>query len=197
MDGVVTIEQVSNRIWSIPNAISALRLLLVPVFAVLVFTGNDVWALIVVTFSSFSDWLDGFLARRMNQITKLGQALDPIADRCFIFVTILALTIRGVLPWWLLIVVALRDLVMLALVWVIAKKGHQPMAVTNVGKAATLCLLVAFPLFIFSGIPEITGLYESVSSALAWVFAMLGALLYWASAVQYMTRGKTLLVDNN
>ena len=197
MDGVVTIEQVSNRIWTIPNAISALRLLLVPVFAVLMFTGNDVWALIVVTSSSFSDWLDGFLARRMNQITKLGQALDPIADRCFIFVTILALTIRGVLPWWLLIVVALRDLVMLALVWVIAKKGHKPMAVTYVGKAATLCLLVAFPLFIFSGIPEITGLYESVSSVLAWIFAILGALLYWGSALQYLTRGKTLLVDNN
>lgn len=196
-DGVVIIEQVSNRIWTIPNAISGLRLLLVPVFAVLVFTGYDVWALIVVTFSSISDWADGFIARRLNQVTKLGQALDPIADRCFIFVTILALTVRGVLPWWLLILVALRDVVMLILVSVIAKRGHQPMAVTIVGKAATLCLLVAFPLFIFSGIPEVTGMVEMVSKNTAWVFAVLGVILYWASAGQYLVRGRALLTTGD
>lgn len=192
-DGVVSIEQVSNRIWTIPNAISALRLLLVPVFAVLVFTHHDVWALIVVTISSISDWADGFIARKLDQVTKLGQSLDPIADRCFIFVTMLALTVRDVLPVWILIVVLARDLVMLVLVSAIAKKGHKPMAVTLVGKAATLCLFVAFPLFIFAGIGEVTGALEAIAKSSAWVFAVLGAVLYWASAVQYLIRGRVLL----
>ena len=190
---MVTIEQVSNRIWTIPNAISALRLLLVPVFAYLVFNNHDVWALIVVFISSVSDWADGFIARKLNQVSKLGQSLDPIADRCFILVTILALTVRGVLPLWVLILVVARDLVMLVLVSTIAKRGHEPMAVTLVGKAATLCLLVAFPLFILAGITEVTGALETVSRNTAWVFALLGVALYWGSAGQYLARGMKLL----
>lgn len=193
---MVTIEQVSSRIWTIPNAISALRLALVPVFAVLVFTHHDVWALVVVTISSISDWADGFIARKLNQVTKLGQALDPIADRCFIFVTILALTVRDVLPIGILIIVVARDLIMLVLVSMIARKGHKPMAVTLVGKAATLCLFVAFPLFIFAGIAEVSGVLETVARSAAWVFAVLGAVLYWASAVQYLIRGRALLATS-
>lgn len=188
-----TIERASNAILTIPNVISALRLILIPVFAVLVASGHDVWALIVVAVSSISDWADGYIARRFNQVSELGKSLDPIADRCFILVTLIALVVRDVVPLWLLVLVLARDLVMLILVSLIARSGHKPMAVTYVGKAATLFLLVAFPLFILSVITRIPDGLSSVAAGVAWVCAVIGVVLYWASAIQYLTRGSRIL----
>ncbi|WP_230197510.1 CDP-alcohol phosphatidyltransferase family protein [Timonella senegalensis] len=188
-----TIEGASNAILTIPNVISSFRLLLIPVFAVLVGTGHDVWALIVVAISSLSDWADGFIARKFNQVSELGKTLDPIADRCFILVTLIALVARDVVPLWLLGLVFVRDLIMLILVSLIAKKGHKPMAVTYVGKGATLFLLLAFPLFIFSMITSIPQAFSEGVYQAAWVCAVIGVVLYWASAFQYLSKGSRLL----
>src|SRR5690606_24934199 len=94
-------QTVSSRVLTIPNLLSMFRLVMVPVFLVLVIGGNDVLALIVLVVASATDFLDGVLARRLGQITRLGQLLDPAADRLFIFATLIGLAARDIVPWWL------------------------------------------------------------------------------------------------
>lgn len=177
---------------TVPNAISAVRLLLIPVFAVLVLTHHDLAALIVVAVSSVSDWADGFIARKFDQVSELGKSLDPIADRCFILVALVTLVIRGEVDLWFLGLVFVRDLLLVILVSAVARSGAKPMAVTYIGKAATLCILVALPLFILAAL---LGSHD-VSSAVrtfAWLFALPGVVLYWISALQYLRRGIPLI----
>jgi cardiolipin synthase len=171
------------------------------VSAVLASLEHDLAALIVVAVSSISDWADGYIARRFNQVSELGKSLDPIADRCFILVTFVVLVVREEIPIWLLLLVVGRDLVMAILVSLVARSGHRPMAVTYVGKAATLCLLVAMPLFLLATLTADASTFSDVARVLAWIFALIGVVLYWASAIQYLRRGVTLLrvrpeVDN-
>ncbi len=173
-----------------------MRLALIPVFAILVATNHDGWALFVVAFSSLSDWADGFIARKFNQVSELGKSLDPIADRCFIFVTLVVLVVRDIVPLWLLGLVFLRDVVMLILVSLIARRGHKPMAVTFVGKAATLCLLVAFPLYLVSGLSIVSPSVAQIVTVVAWCFAIAGVILYWASCLQYLAQGRQLLTGS-
>lgn len=114
---------VSTRILTVPNAISFVRLLLVPVFAVLIATGQDGWAVLVLGVSGASDWLDGVLARRLGQVTRLGQLLDPAADRLFIAVTLVGLVWRGVVPLWLLVVILAREVVLGVMLIVLGRAG--------------------------------------------------------------------------
>jgi cardiolipin synthase len=109
--------------------------------------------------------------------------------------------VREEIPIWLLLLVVGRDLVMAILVSLVARSGHRPMAVTYVGKAATLCLLVAMPLFLLATLTADASTFSDVARVLAWIFALIGVVLYWASAIQYLRRGVTLLrvrpeVDN-
>ncbi len=199
--GVEAVVKLTKEDLTIPNLISAFRLLLIPVFAVLASLEHDLAALIVVAVSSISDWADGYIARRFNQVSELGKSLDPIADRCFILVTFVVLVVREEIPIWLLLLVVGRDLVMAILVSLVARSGHRPMAVTYVGKAATLCLLVAMPLFLLATLTADASTFSDVARVLAWIFALIGGVLYWASAIQYLRRGVTLLrvrpeVDN-
>ena len=112
----------STRVLTVPNLISLMRLLLVPVFAVLLVQHRDGWALVVLAVSGASDWLDGVVARRWNQVSRLGQLLDPAADRLFILVTIVTLAWRGVVPWWLVVVLVFRDV----LLGVVQLAGDHP-----------------------------------------------------------------------
>ena len=93
--------QVSTRIFTIPNLLSLFRLLLIPVFLVLLVSGQYIWALVVLVASSLTDFVDGYVARHFNQITRVGQLLDPAADRLFIFSTLIGLAWTGFIPWWL------------------------------------------------------------------------------------------------
>lgn len=186
-------QRISSTNFTIPNAISILRLGLIPVFVVLVVRHQDLAALIVVAVSSVSDWADGFIARKFNQVSELGKTLDPIADRCFIGVAFIVLVFRGEIPLYMLLLVLSRDVVMLVLVSLIARIGEKPMAVTLVGKGATLCLLVALPLFIFAALTSDFDAVSHVARILAWVFAIVGVSFYWLSAVQYLVRGVAIL----
>lgn len=125
-DVVVPAAEIPNNIWTWPNLISFIRLLMVPLFAWLIFHGRDVWALAVLALAGLSDWLDGVLARRLNQISRLGQLLDPAADRLFILVTLVGLVWRGVLPLWLAIVLLTRDAVVLIAFAVLGRYGYAP-----------------------------------------------------------------------
>jgi Phosphatidylglycerophosphate synthase len=140
-----------DRILTIPNAISAARLAGVPVFLWLVLGPQtataDYWAVALLIVAGLSDWLDGKIARALNQTSRLGQVLDPAADRLYIAATIVALGVRAIIPWWLVAVLALRELTVgVALAVLRRRAGFGTLQVSFVGKAATLCLLYAFPL---------------------------------------------------
>ncbi|MDQ1649180.1 MAG: hypothetical protein QOG60_1237, partial [Frankiaceae bacterium] len=140
-------EIASDRLWTIPNALSTLRLLGVPVFLYLVLGPEaDGWALIILMVGGATDYLDGKLARMLNQTSALGALLDPLADRLYIASTLIALTIRGIVPWWLLLILVLRDLALLTTVPGLRRMGFgNALPVHFLGKAATFNLLYAFP----------------------------------------------------
>ncbi|QDW63424.1 CDP-alcohol phosphatidyltransferase family protein [Oerskovia sp. KBS0722] len=188
--GVAADQEVSSRILTIPNVISLLRLALVPVFAVLIVRGNDEWALAVLAISGASDWLDGILARRLNQVTKLGQMLDPAADRLFILVTLIGLAWRDVVPLWVLVVILLRDVTLLCLLPVLTRHGYGPLPVSFVGKAATFALLYAFPLLLLAEAPGALG---ATASIIGWAFTGWGIGLYWLAGVQYIRQTRQLV----
>lgn len=188
--GVAADQEVSSRILTIPNVISLLRLALVPVFAVLIVRGNDEWALAVLAISGASDWLDGILARRLDQVTKLGQMLDPAADRLFILVTLVGLAWRDVVPLWVLVVILLRDVTLLCLLPVLTRHGYGPLPVSFVGKAATFALLYAFPLLLLAEAPGALG---ATASIIGWAFTGWGIGLYWLAGVQYIRQTRQLV----
>ena len=183
-------DVVSSRVLTIPNAISFVRLLLVPVFAVLLATGADGWAILVLAVSGASDWLDGVLARRLGQVSKLGQLLDPAADRLFIIVTLVALALRDVVPWWLLIVLVLRDVVLGIMLLVLGRAGYAPLPVHLAGKAGTFALLYAFPLLLLAEWDSWVGV---VAGVVGWAFALWGVALYWFAGGLYLAQAARLL----
>lgn len=183
-------QQVSTRVLTVPNLISMLRLALVPVFAVLILSSHDVAALLVLAFSGFTDWLDGAVARRLDQVSKLGQVLDPAADRLFILVTLVALAWRDVVPLWLLVLILSRDVLMACLLPTLTRLGYGPLPVNFLGKAATFALLYAFPLLLLA---ESSG---AVAHAAGWAFAWWGLGLYWASGLLYVVQARELVAEH-
>jgi cardiolipin synthase len=175
-------ETESDRLWTVPNALSVLRLLGVPLFLWLLLGPHaDVWALVVLAVSGFTDWADGVLARKLNQTSQFGAMLDPLADRLYILATLAGLVLRHVIPLWLAIVLVGRDLVLGVALTFLRRAGYGPPAVHYLGKAATFCLLYAFPLLLL-------GLYHgpvaTAAKAAAWAFTIWGTALYlWAGAV--------------
>lgn len=184
------VQELSTRVLTIPNVISMVRLLLVPVFGVLIATGEDGWAVVVLAVSGASDWLDGVLARRLGQVTRLGQLLDPAADRLFIAVTLVGLVWRGVVPLWLLVVIVARELVLGVMLIVLARAGYPPPQVHLAGKAGTFALLYAFPLLLLASWDSWVG---TVAEVAGWAFALWGVGLYWFSAALYLVQARRRL----
>ena len=186
-----------DRVLTIPNGISALRLAGVPLFLWLVLGPRsataDYWAVGVLMAAGISDWLDGKIARALNQTSRLGQLLDPAADRLYIAATIIALAVRGVIPWWLVAVLALRELTVgAALATLRRRAGFGALQVSFVGKAATACLLYAFPLLFLGDHPGWGG---TLARILGWAFATWGTVLYWWAAMLYLSQVKSLIGD--
>jgi cardiolipin synthase (CMP-forming) len=183
---------VSTRVLTIPNVLSVLRLGLVPVFLILVLTGNDVAALVVIVASSLSDYLDGIIARRFGQITRLGQILDPAADRLFIFAAVVGLAVRGVVPWWLVVVIVGRDVMLLVLGLVLAQHRYGPLPVHHLGKFATFALFYALPILVLGqAFPDA----RFVSDPIGWAFALWGAFLYWWAGALYLRQTLELVTN--
>ncbi|AZZ54836.1 CDP-alcohol phosphatidyltransferase family protein [Rathayibacter iranicus] len=171
-----------DRIWTVPNILSLVRLALVPVFLVLVVVGQDALALLVLVVSSLTDYLDGWIARRFDQMTRLGRILDPAADRLSIFATVLGLAARDLVPWWLVAVLLARDLMLVVLAVILANHGYGPLPVHHLGKFATFCLLYALPLIMLGqAFPALA----PASLPLAWAFALWGVFLYWWAGIVY------------
>jgi cardiolipin synthase (CMP-forming) len=186
-----------DRILTIPNAISALRLAGVPVFLWLVLGPQtataDGWAVALLIVAGLSDWLDGKIARALNQSSRLGQVLDPAADRLYIAATVVALGVRAIIPWWLVGVLALRELTVGVALFVLRRRaGFSTLQVSFVGKAATLCLLYAFPLLFLGDHPGWGG---TLARVLGWAFATWGTALYWWAAMLYLVQVRSLVSD--
>ncbi|AMS04574.1 CDP-alcohol phosphatidyltransferase family protein [Acidipropionibacterium acidipropionici] len=181
--GVVTTSYDTERFWTVPNGLSILRLLGVPVFLWLVLVSRaDGWAVLVLAAAGLSDWLDGQIARRWHQVSRAGQILDPAADRLYILSTIVALMVRGVVPAWLVVVLVARDLLLLAQVPLLHTRGFTSLPVHFVGKAATFCLLYSFPLVLLGHLGA--GIW-TVARIVGWAFAIWGTVLYWWAGLLY------------
>jgi cardiolipin synthase (CMP-forming) len=186
---------VGDRIVTWPNALSAARLIGVPVFLWLVIGPRtpeaDGIAVGILAAAGLSDWLDGKLARMLNQTSRLGQLLDPAADRLYIAATVIGLAVREIIPWWLFGVLVARELfVALALLRLRQRTPYGALQVSFAGKAATLCLMYAFPL-LFLGAHG--GTAAEVVRIFGWAFAIWGSALYWWAAMLYLTQIRDLL----
>jgi len=187
-----------DRVFTIPNMISFARLAGVPVFLWLVLglrtqTG-DWWALGLLAAAGLSDWLDGKIARAMNQQSRIGELLDPAADRLYIVATIVALAIRAIIGWWLVAALGARELMLGVVLLALRRRGYGPLHVSFVGKAATLCLLYAFPLLFVGSHPTS---YAVVARVFGWAFALWGSALYWWAAVLYVRQARALLARDD
>lgn len=180
---------VSGRILTIPNVLSVIRLLLIPVFLVLLVVGEYGYALLTLVISSITDFVDGYVARRFDQVSRLGQLLDPAVDRLFIFSTLIGLAWQEVVPWWLVIVIVGRDVLLLILGVVLANYGYGPLPVHHLGKVATFALLFALPVLVLGvAFPSLA----AVTNPVGWAAAIWGAFLYWWAGIIYL--GETLRI---
>lgn len=183
-------EVVSDRVLTLPNVLSALRLVGVPVFLWLLFTHQDVWAFVVLVLSGITDYLDGKIARRFHLVSRVGQLLDPLADRLYVLSTLVALAIRDIIPLWLLVVLVARDAFMGVVILLLKRVGQTGLPVHFVGKAATFNLLYAFPILLLSTVDGIVG---QVALAVGWAFAWWGVALYLLAAVLYTVQASAVI----
>ncbi|ART69791.1 CDP-diacylglycerol--glycerol-3-phosphate 3-phosphatidyltransferase [Mycobacterium dioxanotrophicus] len=174
-----------DRILTVPNILSALRLVLVPVFLWLLFGVHaNGWAVAVLMFSGFSDWADGKIARLIaNQSSRLGELLDPLVDRIYMVTIPIALAFYGVVPWWFVAMLIGRDIVLAATLPVVRSRGLTALPVTYIGKAATFALMSGFPLVLLG---QWDALWSRVILYCGWAFLIWGMALYLWSAVLYL-----------
>lgn len=188
-------EVQTDRILTIPNVLSFLRLLGVPLFLWLVLVPEaDGWAFVLLVLSGATDWLDGAIARATGQISRLGQLLDPLADRLYIAATLVGLALRGIIPWWLVVVLLSRDLVLAVVLALLKRRGITGLPVHFLGKAATFCLLWGFPMLLLgAGATGTTFTLAEVARDVGWAFAIWGTALYWWAGILYLEQARRIL----
>ena len=182
----------TDRILTLPNVLSMLRLVGVPVFLWAILAEHDAIALVTLMLSGISDYLDGKIARHYGLVSRVGQLLDPLADRLYIVTTLVGLAWRDVIPWWLVAVLFAREAFMGVVVLVAARHGWKGLPVHFIGKAATFNLLYAFPLLLLG---EGDGIVANLARTFGWAFAWWGIGLYWWAGVLYAWQVRTLLRD--
>ncbi|MER7417126.1 CDP-alcohol phosphatidyltransferase family protein [Micromonospora peucetia] len=180
-----------DRILTLPNAISFVRLLGVPLFLYLLLVARaDVAAVVVLAIGGTTDWVDGWVARRMRQVSRLGELLDPLADRLYILATLLGFTARDVVPWQFTAALLARELLLLGSLAVLRRHGYGPPPVHYVGKTATFLLLAAFPvLLLAAAVPGAA----TVAGAIGWGLAWWGLVLYWVAGALYIVQAGRLV----
>ncbi|WP_235927837.1 CDP-alcohol phosphatidyltransferase family protein [Goekera deserti] len=179
-------DELSNQVVNVPNALSLLRLLGVPLFLWLLLGPEaDGWAIAVLMVSGITDWADGKLARMLGQSSRLGALLDPAADRLYIVATLVAFLIRDIVPVWVVAVLVGRELVLGVMLLVLRRHGYPPLQVNYLGKAATFLLLYAFPgLLIAEGTDTVAALFRPF----AYAFTIWGGVLYVLAGAFYVVQ---------
>ena len=178
-------EPQGRRVWTIPNILSMVRLVLVPVFLYLLLATTAYgWAVGILMFSGFSDWADGKIARLVpNQSSRLGELLDPLVDRIYMLAVPIGLGLAGIVPWWVVGILVGRDAVLAATLPVVRSRGITALPVTYIGKAATFALMSGFPLVLLG---QWDALWSRVIGACGWAFLIWGIGMYLWSAVLYL-----------
>jgi len=192
-DQIVLEGATEDRILTLPNAITFVRLCTLPLFVYLLFGADDRWAAGWVLFAIGStDWLDGYLARRLGQVSTIGKVLDPVADRLLFFVGVGSIIIDGSVPLWFAVAVLVREAAVAGGTLTLAAMGATRIDVTWYGKAATFLLMGAFPAFLVGASDHGTA---DGFRLLAWAVGIPGlALAYW-SALLYVPLGRKALQE--
>ena len=182
-----------DRAWTVPNVLSTVRLLLVPVFAWVLLGRHDRFAAAALLAGlGATDWVDGWVARRLGQVSTVGKVLDPTADRVLLAVAVVTIAIDGSVPLWLCVAVALREALVSGAVLTLAAMGAPRIDVIWLGKAGTLGLMFAFPLFL---VAHSAASWHSAAHVLAWLFAVPALVLSWAAAASYVPLARRALAD--
>ncbi len=168
-----------DRVFTVPNALSAVRLALIPVFVyALLFAHANGWAVGILMFSGASDWADGKIARLLGQSSRLGVLLDPAVDRLYMVSVPVVLALGGIVPWWFVVTLLARDGLLAATLPLLRSRGLSALPVTYVGKAATFALMSGFPLVLLG---TWDALWSRVVGACGWAFLIWGMYMYlWA-----------------
>jgi CDP-diacylglycerol--glycerol-3-phosphate 3-phosphatidyltransferase len=175
-----------DRVWTLPNALSVLRLLGVPLFLWLLLGPEaDGWAVVVLMLAGISDWADGKLAKWLNQYSRLGALLDPAADRLYIVSTLIALALRDIVPVWVVALLVGREIVLGVALLVLRRYGYPPLQVHYLGKAATLLLLYAFPVLLLA---DGEGWFATLAAPFAWALTIWGTALYVLAGLLYLVQ---------
>jgi cardiolipin synthase (CMP-forming) len=184
-------EELPDRLLTVPNLLSIIRLAGVPLFLwLLLGPKEDGWALVVLVASGVSDWLDGKIARWLNQTSKLGAILDPAADRLYTLATALAFVLRDIVPWWVAAVLIGRDVMVGVCIAVLRRAGFGAPEVTYIGKAATFALMYALPLLLLA---QGSSTFATLARPVAYAFAIWGSALFIWSGLLYLVQTRTAL----
>jgi cardiolipin synthase (CMP-forming) len=189
-EGTQGSQPVSDRVLTPPNILSMLRLACVPIFLWLILTHQDSWAVVALTLSGVTDYLDGKIARHYNLVTRVGQLLDPLADRLYILSTLLGLAWREIIPWWLVAILVSREVFGTALLLIVRHYGYRALPVHFIGKAATFDLLCAFPLILLG---QGESMFAAIALPIGWAFAWWGTVLYWVAGVMYAVQTRDVV----
>jgi cardiolipin synthase len=183
----------SGRVLTAANMISFARLLGVPLFLYLLFgIGATGAAIAVLAIGGTTDWVDGWVARRFGQVSRVGELLDPLVDRLYIAATVVAFTIEEVVPLAFTAALVARELVLLVCLGVLRRYGFGPPPVHYLGKTATFVLLFAFPVLLLAHVSPVA---EPLAYPLGWGLAWWGIGLYWLAAVLYVVQVVGLVRD--
>ena len=183
-----------DRILTVPNAVTAVRLACVPLFLWLLFgRDNRAAAAYLLGALGATDWVDGYVARHFNQVSTLGKVLDPVADRVLLGVGIVAILVDDSIPAWIAWAVIVREVLISVATVALAAAGARRIDVQWAGKAGTLALMVAFPLFLGSNADNLG--WDELAGVLAWVFVLPGLVLAWYAAITYVPRARVALAE--
>lgn len=173
-----------DRVLTVPNALSLLRLALIAVFVYLLLWRQAYgWAVAILMFSGATDWADGKIARIMDQYSRLGELLDPTVDRLYMLVVPVSFALAGLVPWWVIAILIVRDGLLVAMLPVLRSRGLTALPVTYIGKAATFALMTAFPGILLG---QWDAWWSQALGAWGWAFLIWGLGLYLWSFVLYM-----------
>ncbi len=185
MTAAANVDDGMDRIWTVPNVITFVRLACLPLFVWLLFgRDNEYAAAWLLGGLGATDWVDGFFARRYKQVSTLGKVLDPVADRLLLFVGIVCILIEGSVPVVVATLVLLREALISLATVTLAAMGARRIDVTWYGKAGTFCNLFAFPFFLAGGDEQLS--WRATATTIGWVFAVPGILLSWYALALYV-----------
>ncbi len=178
--------QVSNRVLTVPNVISLARLAALPLIYLDLVGGREGRALVLLAVFAATDWLDGYLARRLNQVSRLGALLDPISDRALFIVVGVGFVVAGIVPLWAIVVLLLRDGLVTLVGGVLLLRGAQTPEVTRVGKASTFGLMLALVGFLLAAVVgDGASAPDPVVEQVSWAVYAVSIVLHYVSALGY------------